>query len=302
MRLATIDLGTNTFHLLVAEVAGGRLRREVYRERRYVRLGEGFSGADAGARVISEAARRRGLEALRQFRAVTDRLDVKDVRVVGTAALRTAANAAGFVAAVREQTGFTVRIISGEREAELIARGVLTALPVLQQTALIMDIGGGSTEFILVDPGGVRWQRSFAVGLIPLSGQLDATAAPRPAELAGLRAHLRRTLAPLAEVLQRFPNPTLVGAAGTFELFTGPTEAVCQPVATAEVDRWVNAVLPLSLAERLAHPAIPDERAPLVTTALVLIDEVIRLARPSGILVTRYALKEGVLLADWPPE
>lgn len=144
-RRAVIDLGTNTFHLLIADLhADGRIE-EVYRERRFVKL------ASEGIATIGEAPFARGLEALNHYRKILDEYNCANLKAIGTAALRTASNGPEFVRTARETVSIDIQLIPGDEEAQLITKGVLAALPPLNERILIMDIGGGSTEFIIAD-------------------------------------------------------------------------------------------------------------------------------------------------------
>ncbi|MBL7775172.1 MAG: guanosine-5'-triphosphate,3'-diphosphate pyrophosphatase, partial [Saprospiraceae bacterium] len=144
---AVIDLGTNTFHLLIAERDPAGAWSALHRDRLFVRL------AESGIHHIGPAAYARGLEALLRFRQQLDRHAIapETVLAYGTAALRTAANASDFLAELRRQTGIRAEVIDGHREAQLIFQGVRQAVPFPDNRVLVMDIGGGSVELILAE-------------------------------------------------------------------------------------------------------------------------------------------------------
>jgi len=147
MRYAVIDMGTNTFHLLIVEQVEHGDWKQVVRHRIFVRLGED------GLRQIGKKAYKRGLDALKVFKTQILATGVKPHNIVanGTAALRSAVNAAAFLKDAESITGLKLHVISGEREANLIYKGVRRAVPFPENNVLIMDIGGGSVEFIIAD-------------------------------------------------------------------------------------------------------------------------------------------------------
>src|SRR5688572_14741017 len=113
VRVAVVDLGTNTFHLLIADVSENFIEEIVYSRQLHVKLGEG--GITTG--LITDAAFRRGIDALEEFNQIISRYNTQEVRAVGTAALRAAKNGNDFIAEVKERTGIQIEIISGDREA-----------------------------------------------------------------------------------------------------------------------------------------------------------------------------------------
>jgi len=199
-RRAVIDLGTNTFHLLIADVSDEGGIVEVYRERIFVKL------ASEGIAVIGEAPFGRGIEALCHYRRLLDDYAVTDVQAIGTAALRTATNGERFVTEAREKAGIGILLISGDREAEYITKGVLRAVPAVTERLLIMDIGGGSTEFIIADQGGVQWRQSFPLGVSVLCNGFHSSDPISDPEVLALEAHLSVSLAPLRAALTEFPT------------------------------------------------------------------------------------------------
>lgn len=293
---AVIDLGTNTFHLLIAEVNDGRIE-ERYRERIYVKL------ASEGIETIGAEPFERGLAALRHFKKVLDTYGVEEVTAIGTAALRTASNGPNFVRRAGLETGIAVRLIPGDTEAEYITRGVLAALPPLDDTILIMDIGGGSTEYILASAVGVYWRQSFPLGVAVLQRAFHQSDPITASEIATLDAFLDEELRPLAEALKQYPSTHLVGAAGTFDAMAtvlgtdAPAAGHAHRLSLYGLGELHNTLIASSLSERLAMEALPDERADLIVVAMLLIRYTMRLAGTEKITVSDYAMKEGILLS-----
>ena len=162
-RLAVVDLGTNTFHLLIISFNDKNDSwEEVYRERRYVYL------AEDGIETIGSAAIQRGLDTLKAYALACKKYNVSKAKAFGTAALRTASNGLDFVNNAKTIFPYNIEIIDGDTEANLIAKGVALAIPSSERKQLIMDIGGGSVEFILSQSSEVIWARSFNIGVAVL--------------------------------------------------------------------------------------------------------------------------------------
>ncbi|PPK84072.1 exopolyphosphatase/guanosine-5'-triphosphate,3'-diphosphate pyrophosphatase [Neolewinella xylanilytica] len=294
---AVIDLGTNTFHLLIAAVEAGDRVREVYRERIFVKL------ASDGIETIGPEPFARGIEALHHFAAVISQHRVERVTAIGTAALRTATNGPVFVRTAEQQTGIVIRLIQGDLEAELITRGVLAALPPLQDRVMIMDIGGGSTEFIIASEAGVHWRQSFPIGVAVLQRRFHRTDPISEAEIRELDEYLTRTLVPLRDVLSEYPTHHLVGAAGTFDVLADVLRDVDESphptshrLALGGLEALHFRIVASTIDERLAIEGVPAERADLIVVAMLLIRFVMQLAATERITVSDYAMKEGILL------
>ena len=165
MRLATIDLGSNTVHYLLVEVDGDASWRILDQHQRVTRLGQGL--ADSGR--LGEAPMARTADAVVQYVERARGLGAADVLVVATSAVREAVNGREFVAGLERAAGARVRIVSGEDEARLTVRGVLAGLRDLAAPLVVFDIGGGSTEFILWRDGGVVAAASLRLGVVPLA-------------------------------------------------------------------------------------------------------------------------------------
>ena len=293
-RLAVIDLGTNTFHLLIVEAKSGEPFREIYRTRIFVKL------AEEGIQTIGQAAFERGLKTLREFQQIIETQKAEQVRAFGTAALRTAANGPEFIQQVKAITGLDIQLIPGQEEARLIHKGVSQAVPFGQEKNLIMDIGGGSVEFIIADQSRLYWSQSFPIGVAVLFRDWHRSDPINSEDIRRLEAHLDRELPPLMAALALHRTPNLIGASGTFDVldgFLGKTRRhpLHSQVPVADYLAFSRSLLPTSLSERLQLPHLPSERAEMIIVALILIDFVVRKARTETIIVSDYAMKEGML-------
>lgn len=211
-RVAIIDCGTNTFNLLVKEKVEGKWKT-LFKTKLPVKLGAG--GFSENMLLPNRMAR--GIDALYSYKNVIDSLGVKDVRVFATSAVREASNGNEFVARVKKHLNFDMEVISGDREAELIFEGVVQITGALKEDYLIMDIGGGSTEFIFVRDQKPLWRKSYLLGVSRLHGMLKPASRINQDDVNRLRTHLNKELQDLILFLKENPVNILVGSSGSFD-------------------------------------------------------------------------------------
>ena len=156
---AIIDLGTNTFHLLIAEVRNG-LINEYFKLQIPVKLGKGGIGDN----LITEDAFKRGLTALSEFRKYIDQFEIKEVHAFATSAVRSAKNGDEFIFKAKKYYQIEINAICGDDEAALIYEGVKHSFNLPEENILVMDIGGGSVEFIIGQKEDIFWKHSFNIG------------------------------------------------------------------------------------------------------------------------------------------
>lgn len=297
MPLAILDLGTNTFNLLIAEQAAGRLR-VLHSEERAVFLGRG--GIEQGKLTGEGIAR--GLAMVGELCTTARAHGVEHVAGFGTSALRNARNAGEFVEAVRSRYGVQVQVIHGDEEAALILDGVRQAVTFTAKPVLVMDIGGGSIEFILATDKALMWKRSFELGATRLLERF------RPSDPIGLEEHFRiaayldAQLAPLFAVMDRHWPTTLVGSAGAFDTLaalvaeeqgmTLAPDAVTSVFDNTAFDVLMERLMRTTSAERAAMPAVPDFRVETLPLGLIAIERVL-LHGIEQLRWSRFALKEG---------
>ena len=293
-RLAVLDLGTNTFHLLIVETGVGRHFSVLYKEKRFVKLAEG------GIERIGEGAMQRATSTLLAYRRLLDQYQVKQVKVIGTAALRTASNGPALMQWAATEIQLTIEIISGKREAALIQKGVFQSLVDPQDRYVVMDIGGGSVEFIIAEGHKVLWCHSFPVGAAVLLREFHQED-PIPAkELQAIREFLCRQLAPLKGALEKWPTQWLIGAAGTFDVIADQIAINQSSPYTWEIDPVRFAPLfeelkGMSRKEREQSPWIPDDRVDMIVVASSLIQYVLESYQIKRFTVSAFALKEGMI-------
>jgi exopolyphosphatase/guanosine-5'-triphosphate,3'-diphosphate pyrophosphatase len=299
-RIAIIDLGTNTFHLLIADVKESGYRI-IYRDRLAVKIGMG--GINRG--VITESGLRRAMLALQSFRNTMDKMHTDKVYAFGTSALRNAKNSHEVVEKIKLVTGIEVNVISGDREAELIYFGVNAAVDLGDEPSLIIDIGGGSVEFIIANNKSIFWKESFEIGAQRLLEKFQHHDPILKDEVVALNQHLDQSLTNLRAMLELFKPTVLVGSSGTFDTLSDifcvkhhilkTPEEVETPLT---IDGFHEIQEELVLKDREARMLIPgmiEMRVDMIVVACCLIDYVLSIHQFSQIRVSTYSLKEGVL-------
>ncbi len=291
-RAAILDLGTNTFHLLIVEKDIRQGFLEIYRKRIYVKL------AQDGIELLSSAAMKRGMDALVEFTSTIAKFNVGEVRAIGTAALRTAANGPEYVADIKATTGLDVQTIDGDAEAALIHRGVSQIWTTPTAPVLIMDIGGGSVEFIIANEMECLWSASFPIGVAILHKFFPHLEPITEVEKIEISSFLEGHLRPLIKQLKAYEPETLIGASGTFDVLGSmlgrPEDQNYFEVSEALVQDIIGEILRMDLAARQSDARIPAPRVDLIIVALVLLKKVLSFRCFKKICVSSYALKEGV--------
>lgn len=293
-RLAVLDLGTNTFHLLIVETDDERHFSVLYKEKRFVKLAEG------GIERIGEGAMQRATSTLLAYRRLLDQYQVKRVKVIGTAALRTASNGPALMQWAATETQLDIEIISGEREAALIQKGVFQSLLDPLDRYVVMDIGGGSVEFIIAEGNEVLWCHSFPVGAAVLLREYHREDPISARELQAIKEFLCKQLAPLKGALEQWPTQWLIGAAGTFDVIADQIAILQSSPYTWEIDPSRFAPLfdelkGMSKKEREQSPWIPDDRVDMIVVASSLIQYVLESYQIKRFTVSVFALKEGMI-------
>ncbi|MDE0268261.1 MAG: Ppx/GppA phosphatase family protein [Acidimicrobiaceae bacterium] len=208
--LATIDVGTNSVHMVIARVTSGHSPEILARERTVVRLGAG--GGDM--RNLSPAAIKRVVEALTEFRYIADAHNA-EIIAVATSAVREADNRWEFLREVREKTGISIEVISGIEEARLIHLGALHAVPIADQPHLVIDIGGGSTELITAAKIGSTLFRSLKLGHIRLTDRFFPQGIIKPGMVKACRDYIRSFTAPTVQEIRKIGFEVVIGCSGT---------------------------------------------------------------------------------------
>jgi exopolyphosphatase/guanosine-5'-triphosphate,3'-diphosphate pyrophosphatase len=294
---AAIDIGSNSLRMLVGEVVDDQVVPQHY-FRHVTRLGGDYDPRTG----ISAAASARTLSALEIFAQILDRMKPICTRAVATEAVRRAVNGQQFVADALKRTGFTIEIIDGKEEALLSSAGVLAGLKPQPASALIFDIGGGSTEFIVIREGKRLWQKSYPLGVVSLAEAPDPDLVIERV-LTMLAVDLR--LADLSPLLAE-AGCELVGTAGTVTTLAALDLAMTEydwqrinnyllPQATLHT--LYKRLLPLPAAERELLPGVEKGRGDLIVHGAAIVLFLMNLLRKEQLRVSDFGLLEGILLS-----
>lgn len=296
MKAAVIDLGTNTFHLIIAEITSSGVEI-IYKTNVPVRLGEGRINDN----VIIPEAFERGIQTLEDFKKEIDQHGAVMVRAIATSAVRSAGNGADFVAAAAERADITIEVISGETEAALIFSGV-KATGVITETSLIMDIGGGSTEFIICHAEGSLWKKSYNIGAARLMQAYFHSDPISASDRSDIIQRLREELPELKEACAKYKPQVLIGSAGAFETFAAMLlpDINIKNISSASLDVSAYKLLAGKLiqsthAEREQMPDLVSLRVDMIVIAALITSYIIEELDLKSISLSTYDLKMGVL-------
>jgi exopolyphosphatase / guanosine-5'-triphosphate,3'-diphosphate pyrophosphatase len=293
---AIIDLGTNTFDLLIVDGA----QKIIHEEKMPVKMGMG--GINEG--VITGLAIERTIDALQVFAKRCKELNVVTIHAFGTSAFRNAKNAAAIIKRAKAEAGIDIKIISGDQEAQLIYVGVKQAVRLEKEKSLIVDIGGGSVEFIIADETEIFWKQSLEVGGQRLLERFHRHEPILPEELFSLKKYLSESLSPIVAPLRQHSPMTMVGTSGTFETLS---DIYCvrknvpnpqNPESPLTIDMFqkiYSDLVAMNKEARVAMPGMMVWRADMIVVTCCLIQAILELHRFNQIRVSRYSLKEGIM-------
>jgi exopolyphosphatase/guanosine-5'-triphosphate,3'-diphosphate pyrophosphatase len=271
-RVAAVDLGTNSTRLLIADIEGDQLS-EIVRRLTITRLGEGVDGR----RRLLPLPITRVRNCLSDYRKEIESHGVTRTLAIATSAVRDAENGEAFLGEIEWSYGFTTRLLDGPAEAAMMARGVSAGRTALEDT-LLVDIGGGSTEFVRCLRGEVESSASIDVGCVRLTERFLESDPPAPTELAAAAAYVRSLLPTLA-------TTSAIGVAGTVTTLAtldlglaayDPERTHGHRISRSAVDEHVARLAGMTLEERLQIPGIEPGRAPVIVAGLVVLREIMK--------------------------
>jgi exopolyphosphatase/guanosine-5'-triphosphate,3'-diphosphate pyrophosphatase len=295
-------MGSNTFNLLIAEVGANGDYQPLYRSKIAVKLGEGGFMKN----YITEEAMQRAFVALQAQIAAIKNQYCDRIHCFATSAVRNATKADAFTAKVSELFGLSVQVISGEKEAYMVYKGVKLAGALGPHKSLIMDIGGGSTEFIIADQNEVIWQRSYELGVSRLLEKFKPSDPLQAKEVQSLGSFLETEVIDMIEKAESEGVRNLIGSSGSFDTFSdliayrNGTFEKTKELSTLEfdLDALLNVMAEISsstLIEREKMPGMPEYRIRMIVMSALFARMVIDKTGISSANISRYSLKEGVL-------
>lgn len=301
MRIAIIDLGTNTFNLLISDRLENGQYNTVFKTKIPVKLGQG--GIDKG--IISSDAFERGIKALKEHQQSINEYQTHKYRAFATSAIRSTKNGHEFVKEAKQSLGIDIEVIDGNKEAELIYYGVREVIKFESSYDLIMDIGGGSTEFIIANSNGVAWAKSYPLGVSRLKELFKPSDPISKPDINGIIQFIDESLVDLFEALSKSPCLRLVGSSGSFDSivemiahqFQDP-ERVRQKSAVihSEEFAWLyDYLIDSDIDKRLNTPGLVPMRADMIVISVIFIHYILKKTDIYSIKRSKYALKEGAL-------
>ncbi len=299
MTIAILDFGTNTFNLLIAKRKN--LRFEIlHTSKQPVKLGRGGIHVNR----ITPDAFERGFVAINNLTEIINTYEVDEIRAFATSAIRNSSNGEEFVEEVKKRFGIRVRVIPGDREAELIYKGVRQAVPIHEENVMILDIGGGSNEFIICNRKGIIWKQSFELGMARILELFNLSDPITLEEARAMESYFRQELQPLLEVIKKKKPRTLIGASGSFDTFyalishrkgLAPDRLHGRKISLKEYLKLHKVLIHSTLEERKVMPGMEPVRVEMIAAATIFVSFVIRECRISHFYHSEFALKEGVI-------
>lgn len=295
--IAVIDLGSQTFRMALVRIVDNT-PRVLASELNNVRLGQGLFAKG----TLNGNAIKRGIKKLRDFRNVLDKFGVSDVLTCGTAALRNAANAGEFLE-LAEAEGFKVNLLSGDEEAFMSVMGVRTSLPDLTAPFLVVDVGGGSSEFILTTNNKTLFNWSLDIGAVNLTEEFISKDPPLPEELEKLGFHIRQKLSDLLAKLPEFPK-TLVGVGGTATTLAAmslnmknydPRRIRGYSIDSQELDKLWGLLTGMKIHERSGVNGLESRRADIILAGIAIFRDILHIGEFTELTVSDGGLLLGLL-------
>jgi exopolyphosphatase / guanosine-5'-triphosphate,3'-diphosphate pyrophosphatase len=304
MRISVIDLGTNTFNLLIVETGADQAYKILCSSKLPVKLGK--SGIDK--KEIRPDAITRGLNAIDRHMHTIREFGSDKVFAIATSGIRSAKNGEQFVKMIQQRFNLEVEIISGDREAELIYHGVKQAINLNCEKVLILDIGGGSIEFIIADHNNIYWKKSYPLGVARLLAKFRPSDPISIDEMEFISNYLEERLSDLFEEFRKHKIATLIGASGSFETisamiradepsFESETSTVPESVVIdlTDFENLYQKLINSTLKERKQMKGLESMRLEMIVVATLIMKFILQKFKLSRLIQSNFALKEGVV-------
>lgn len=302
MRLAVIDLGTNTFNLLIGETGKEFTFKKIFNTKISVKLGEGSINDG----YIADVPFQRGLNALKQYQTYLLEYGVEKVYAFATSAIRTAKNGNDFIQQAKEKAGIHIELIDGNQEADFIYEGVKMAINMGSKTSLIFDIGGGSNELILANADKVFWKQSFLLGVARLLAKFKISDPVTENEIEAVNLYLKQEFSPLFDALKKYPTNELIGSSGVFD---SVIDMIAEEFGTERTNDDVNEyvididkyrfishkVKKSTYTERQNIKGLIEMRMDMIVISFLLLDFIINECKITVFKSSAFSLKEGAI-------
>lgn len=307
--IAALDLGSNSFHLVVARAHSDRSFEVLLKEKTMIRLGDVVSRYG----FIDEEHLDVVIESIKAFRTLSESLGASEMVALATSAFREAENSSEVVDLIEEQTGVAVSVISGHKEAELIYKAIRTSVAFPTPVVMAADLGGGSLEIMIGSQSELYWAQSFNIGVGRLTAQFLQGSDPiSNKELQKMRRHVREVLRPVTPQFEKHAPSALIGSSGSFlnlarmsllakkSAVDGMALEDLNQVAVSrsQIKSVGKTILKSTIEDRLSIPGLDSKRVDLIPAAFVVLDEVMQMFGFKNLIVSEWALREGIILSE----
>ena len=294
MHLGIVDLGTNSIRLFIYNIVGSSRPEICYQEKHMVRLGKDVYSTGK----LNKQSKLSTMESLKNFKKACNEFNVVQVNAVATSAARVAKDAPRFFNKIKEDIGFDFRIISGQEEAEYIARGVIENNSLPAGPLLLMDIGGGSTELSLTEGHTIHWSDSLTIGAAGGQQNFLKEYPPKKGSIKKLKQHI---LDLLCSEMHHHPEDPIVKAIGS----SGSIRALARIMredrdeegefTINQLKSFVSEIKNLKLKQIIKYPGMEERRADIILSASILLFTLLEHFKIGSVKTTRFALKDGIL-------
>lgn len=302
-RLAAIDIGTNSFHLIIAEVDTNTGKFNILgREKQPVRLGSGSTDM----KHLGKDAMERGIEALKKFAALAESAGAP-VRAIATSAVREAINQHEFIMRARIEAGIRIEVASGVEEARYIYLGILQSVPVYDKPVFMIDIGGGSTEFLIGKGRDIYYDNSLKLGAIRLTERFFGEKDIDSKAIRHCREYIKGYMTPVTRESIKYNYEIAIGSSGTILNIANIINVSKGGEADTRLNNFVFTKDELHAAvaeileaktvkQRLKIPGIDPQRADILPAGAILLEQIFKELKIKEMMISEYALREGILL------
>jgi exopolyphosphatase/guanosine-5'-triphosphate,3'-diphosphate pyrophosphatase len=301
-RIAAIDIGTNSFHLVIVDVQPDGSFKLLDKQREVIRLGS-HKGEDLS--LISEGEIEKAIDILKNYKMLAEHYGAS-IRAVATSAVREADNKDKFVKAIKEKTNIDIEVVDGRTEAKLIFYGIMNAIDVSDKNVLCIDIGGGSSEFIYAEKGNPLITESVKIGAVRLSKKFFPEFILKKEAVEACHSYVEAQISYIKYLIEGKRIEQVIGASGTIvaasilvqELFNKPKRKSINKLSfTAEELNFVykEVIGRKTPAERVSLPGMELKRADIIPAGLIILKTVFDVFEIKHITLSEYALREGII-------
>lgn len=300
LRLAAIDVGSNSIHMIVAQADADGGVTTLWRLKEPVGLGR----ISFPSRRLTRDAMDRAINTLRRFTQAAQQRQCEKIVAIATSAIREAENGGDFIERARQELRLFIRVVSAREEARLIYLGIRHASPLRSEPHLMIDIGGGSVEFIVGDEKRAALLESRKLGAARMTARFVKSDPVTPDELAALRRHYRRELSPLFDDIKRLKPVKVIGSSGTLEniaamsgeIHAANTDGFVGVIERKPFEKMLDKLLKTRSIERAGMRGLDDQRKDQIIAGAVLVGEIFEELKLKRMHLSGSALREGILV------